>query len=336
MYSLDILEKLLNIPSPTGMADDALDFCEEEFKKLGIKTRRTHKRSLIATIEGKDKEDVITFTGHVDTLGLMVKNIREDGRIIFHKIGGYPINTVENEYVKIHSDKKVYDGTVRLNDSSVHVHPKNVESGERTYDTMSIVLDEEVSSKEDVEKLGIQIGDFISLNTRTVFTEAGFIKSRHLDDKAGVASIFGLAEYLKDKTPKRTVHFLISNYEEVGHGATVLPEGTKDLISVDMSAPDTGQSSKEEIVTICALDSSGPYDLVLRKELEKLARENDVQYAIDIYPFYGSDASAALRAGFDIRAGLIGPGVSHSHTLERTHKRGIENTIKLMKAFVER
>ncbi len=334
-YTLDFMKELLLTPSPTGYTDDAINFVKDAFDKLGIETKLTYKRALIATIPG-ESDEAITFSGHVDTLGAMVKSIKADGRLQFHRIGAYPFNTVEGEYVVVKTmEGKEYSGTITLNNSSVHVHPEEIAKGERNADTMSIRLDEMVETDEDIEKLGINVGDFIFLDTRTVFTESGFIKSRHLDDKAGVACIVGLAKLLVEENikPKRTIHFLISNYEEVGHGASVIPENTKDFIAVDMAAPDTGQNSKETHVTICAMDSSGAYDLEIRKQLVELATETEIDYTIDIYPFYGSDGSAALIAGHEIRVGLIGPGVASSHTFERTHKKAIKNTIKLMYQF---
>ncbi|MDO5718716.1 MAG: M42 family metallopeptidase [Tissierellia bacterium] len=336
-YCVDILEELLLIPSPTGYANMAIDFVKKEFEKLDIPTKLTYKGALIATIEGNSR-DALTFSGHVDTLGMMVKEIKPDGRLSFHRIGSYPFNTVEGEYVIVKTiDGREFTGTVTLNNSSVHVHPDEIAKGERSADTMSIKLDELVNSEEDTRKLGIEIGDFIFIDTRTVITESGFIKSRHLDDKAGVACILSLAKYLKDNDikPEMTIHFLISNYEEVGHGACFIPENTKDFIAVDMAAPDTGQASKEILVTICAMDSSGPYDIDIRNKLIQIAKSKDIDYAVDIYPFYMSDGSAALRSGNDIKVGLIGPGVSNSHTFERTHRLGLENTIRLMIEYIK-
>ena len=198
-------------------------------------------------------------------------------------------------------------------------------------DNMEIRLDEKVSSKEDVEKLGINVG-ILYFDPRVTITPSGFIKSRHLDDKAGVACLLGMAKYLVDNniTPKYTTNLFISNYEEVGHGASAaIPEKTFEFIAIDMAAPGLGQTSDEFSVTICAKDSSGPYDLELRQRLVKLAEENGLNYKIDIYPYYGSDGSAALRAGYDFKVGLIGPGVDASHSYERTHREAIENTIKL-------
>lgn len=331
-YVVDKLVTLLNIPSPTGNTDKAIDFVEGEFKSLGITTRRNNKGALIATIPGENQDKEVTLSGHVDTLGAMVKEIKSNGRIKFTTIGGYALNTIEGEYVNVESiSGKLYSGTVLTTKSSVHVHGKETSTIERNEENMEIRIDEKVSSKEDLEKLGINVGDFIFLDTRTTVTDSGFVKSRHLDDKAGVACILGIAKYLveNDVKPKYTTNFFISNYEEVGHGASFIPEKTFEFIAVDMAAPGQGQTSDEYSVTICAKDSTGPYDLELKKRLINLAKENNLNYKVDIYPSYGSDGSAALRAGYDIKVALIGPGVDASHSFERTHKEALENTIKL-------
>ncbi len=337
-YIIKNLEELLNIPSPTGNTEKAVAFVEEKFKELGIATRRTTKGALIATIEGKNKDKEVTLSGHVDTLGAMVKEIKANGKLKITQLGGYVWNTVEGEHVTIETlDGKKYTGTIMTTKASSHVHGEGTKTIERNADNMEIRIDEKVSSKDDTLKLGINVGDFVYLGPRVVTTSSGFIKSRHLDDKAGVISILGIAKHLADNniTPNYTTNFFISNYEEVGHGAAAaLPEKTFEFIAIDMAAPGDGQTSDEFSVTICAKDSSGPYDLELRKRLIDLAKENNINYKVDIYPFYGSDGSAALRSGHDFKVGLIGPGVDASHSFERTHIEAIENTIKLGIAYL--
>lgn len=332
-YVIEKLIELLNIPSPTGNTEKAIDFVEKEFNSLGIPTYRTNKGALIATIEGENKDKEVTLSGHVDTLGGMVKEIKSNGRIKLAQIGGYVMDTIEGEYVSIeNSQGKIYTGTILITKASSHVHGQATKDTERNADNMEIRIDEKVSSKEDVLKLGINVGDFVFFDTRTTCTNSGYIKSRHLDDKAGVACILGIAKYLADNDirPKYTTNFFISNYEEVGHGASAgIPEKTFEFIAVDMAAPGEGQASDEYSVTICAKDSSGPYDLSLRKRLVNLAEANNLSYKIDIYPYYGSDGSAALMAGYDFKVALIGPGVDASHSYERTHREALENTIKL-------
>ena len=332
------LEKLLQISSPTGNTEEAVLFVEKMFKDLGLPTRRTVKGALIATLEGKNKDKEVTLSGHVDTLGGMVKEIKANGKLKIDQLGGYSWNTIEGEHVTIETlEGKMYTGTIMTTVASSHVHGSETSSTERKASTMEIRIDERTSSKEETLKLGINVGDFVSFDPRVVVTESGFIKSRHLDDKAGIMAIIGIAKHLVENKiqPSYTTNFFISTYEEVGHGAaTSIPEKTFEFIAIDMAAPGEGQTSDEFSVTICAKDSSGPYDYEIRKRLISLAKEEDINYKVDIYPFYGSDASAALRAGYDFRVGLIGPGVDASHSFERTHTEAIENTIKLGIAYL--
>lgn len=332
-YVIDHMLDLLNTPSPTGDTEAAINYVEKAFKDLGIETKKTKKNALIATIIGKDDTKHRTLSAHVDTLGAMVKEIRSDGKLKFTQIGGYAWSTVEGEYVTVSTQEgKTYTGTILLNQASTHVHGGKVNETIRSADNLSIRLDEKVSSKDDVAALGINVGDFVYLDTRTVYTDSGFIKSRHLDDKACVACLLGMAEKLvkENLTPAYTTHFFISNYEEVGHGSSAsIPEKTFEFLAVDMAAPGEGQTSSEFAVTICAKDSSGPYDLTLRNKLTDIAKSKAIDYKIDIYPFYGSDASAALRAGWEIVHGLIGPGVDASHSYERLHEDSLEATVAL-------
>lgn len=337
-YIIENLEKLLNISSPTGNTGEAIKFIEKMFTDLQIPTRRTIKGALIATMEGKIKDKEVTLSAHVDTLGGMVKEIKSNGKLKISQLGGYSWNTIEGEHVTIETlEGKSYTGTIMTTKASSHVHGSETSSIERSANNMEIRIDEKVSSKEDTLKLGINVGDFVSFDPRVVVTESGFIKSRHLDDKAGVMAVLGIAKHLVDNKiePNYTTNFFISTYEEVGHGAAAsIPERTFEFLAIDMAAPGEGQESDEFSVTICAKDSSGPYDYDLRKRLINLAKEAELNYKIDIYPFYGSDGSAALRAGYDFRVGLIGPGVDASHSFERTHIEAIDNTIKLGIAYL--
>ncbi len=332
-YIFNNLESLLNIPSPSGNTEEAIAFVRTEFDRLGLETRLTNKGALIASLDGKDNSKEVTLSAHVDTLGAMVKEIKSNGRIKLSQVGGYPWPTIEGEHVIIETmDGRTYTGTVLLNKASVHVHAGETSSTERNADSLEVRIDERVESKEDVLALGIEVGDFIYFDPRVIITDSGFIKSRHLDDKAGVVSLLAIARRLKEEgeIPNFRTNFFISNYEEVGHGAAaMIPEKTFEFLAVDMAAPGQGQTSSEFGVTICAKDSSGPYDLKLRRRLTSLARANNLEYFVDIYPSYGSDGSAALRAGHDIRVGLIGPGVDASHSFERTHIDAIVNTVEL-------
>lgn len=327
------LEELLNISSPTGNTGKAVNFLEEEFEKLNLDIVKNNKGNLMVSIPGRDTSKEITVSAHIDTLGGMVKEIKSNGRLKLTQLGGYSYNTIEGEYVEIETmDGEIYTGTVMTTKASSHVHGAELDKLERNISNMEIRIDERVETKEDVLELGINVGDFISFDPRTRVLDNGFVKSRHLDDKAGVIAIlFMLKEIIeKNLTLNYTTNFFISHYEEVGHGSSAsITDRTFEFLAIDMAAPGEGQTSDEFSVTICAKDSTGPYDLSMRKRLTELAKANGLNYKVDIYPFYGSDASAALRAGHDMKTALIGPGVDASHSFERTHIEAIENTIEL-------
>lgn len=336
-YMVEQIVNLAKIPSPTGYAHKAVAYVEGVMKELNVSYRITNKGALIATIDGKDNSRERTISAHVDTLGAMVKRIKGDGRIAFDKIGGYLMTSIEGENCVIEtSEGKTYTGTIQTIKPSVHIHGDAKEL-DRKVENMEIVLDERVETDKDVEKLGISIGDFVFLDTRTQVTESGFIKSRHLDDKASAGIILGAIKYMVDNkiVPNYKTSFFFSTYEEVGHGAAAsISDITFEFLAIDMGAPGEGQNSTEYAVCICAKDSSGPYDYEFRQRLVKMCRDNNIDYRVDMYPHYGSDASAALGAGYDFKAGLIGTGVFASHAYERTHKDGVLNTAKLLMEYI--
>lgn len=202
--------------------------------------------------------------------------------------------------------------------------------------TMHVRIDECVSSKKEAEELGIMPGDYICIDPKTTITPSGFIKSRFLDDKLSVAILYGLLKTMKEEfiIPRDTWYFLISTYEEVGHGCAYIPEEIEEVIAVDMGCIGKDLSCTERDVSICAKDSSGPYDYQMTTKLINLAKDNELSYAVDIYPFYSSDVSASFRGGQDIRGALIGPGVAASHGMERSHVDAVENTMKLLIAYM--
>lgn len=335
-YVCDIAKQILNIDSPTGYTKRAIDFMDEEAKKLGYTTGRNQKGNLLIYVDGKDSEHTLGLSAHLDTLGLMVRSIKDNGKLAVTKVGGPCLPTLDGEYCKIYTrDGKVYTGTILSCSPSVHVYP-DASTLERKEDTMEVRIDEVVHSKADVEKLGINNGDFICIDTKTQITESGFIKSRFLDDKISATALMGVLKYLKDNniTPQRDLVIMFSTYEEVGHGASCLPEEVEELLAVDMGCIGTDLACTEQDVSICAKDSSGPYDYEMITRLVELSKENKLNYAVDIYPQYGSDVSAALRGGNDIKGALIGPGVHASHGMERTHYDGVENTMKLVVSYI--
>jgi putative aminopeptidase FrvX len=328
------LENILTIPSPSGYTDKIMDFMKKELDELKVPYSLTIKGALIVSLKGKDDTYQRTFSAHVDTLGAMVKGVKSNGALSLVPIGGFMMASIDGENCTIETlEGKTYTGTIHTTKPSVHISGQDATELKRIPENMEVVLDEKVNSKEDTLALGINVGDFICFDARTVITEKGFIKSRHLDDKASVAVLLYAIKYMVENNLELpyTTNFFISNYEEVGHGASAaIPQNTREFISVDMGAPGLEQNSSEYAVCICAKDSSGPYDLGLRKRLMATCCTNNIDYKIDIYPFYGSDASAALRAGWDMKTALIGPGVFSSHAYERTHMDAVISTLDLV------
>ena len=336
VYMIDQLKALTAIPSPTGMTRAATDYLLAELTRLGFQPERTRKGTVICCLGGEGHP--VLMTAHVDTLGAMVRAIKGDGRLRYTQLGGYSDNAIENENVLIHAQNgKTYSGTVQTVKASLHVWG-NTTADKRGDDFLEVVIDEEVASKADVEKLGISVGDFISFDPRTVVTESGYIKSRHLDDKASSAVLLTLAKEVAEGRVKlgRKVYIAFTVYEEVGHGASNLYKLTdvEDLIAVDMGCVGNDLKCDETMVSICVKDSGGAYNYDLVSDLIAIAKENELRYAADVYPSYGSDAGASLRSGNDVRHACIGPGVFASHGYERTHLLGIENTEKLLKAYI--
>ncbi|WP_223069921.1 M42 family metallopeptidase [Paenibacillus caui] len=335
-YVITLLKKLLDTPSPSGYTHHVMQIIEDEADKLGVPFERNAKGGGILRLQGEDHLSPLCLSAHVDTLGAIVRSVTSRGTLAITSVGGFMMHSIENEYCQIHTrDGRTYTGTILSTHPSVHVY-SDAREFPRQEKNMEVRIDELVETKDDVLKLGINNGDFISFDARAVVTKSGFIKSRHIDDKASVAALFGLLESSKREgwIPKRDLVLLISNYEEVGHGAAFIPEGIREMIAVDMGCIGDDLSCKETDVSICAKDSSGPYDYDMTSKLIELAKRENIPYAVDIYPQYGSDASAALRAGHNIRAALIGPGVHASHAMERTTKQAVVNTARLLGAYV--
>lgn len=336
--TLHLIKELVSIASPSGNTNEVITYVEKYLAELQVETKRNRKGGLIATIQGTDQDNHRMLTGHVDTLGAIVKEVKSSGRLKIDLIGGFNYNSIEGEYCQIETATgQKYTGTILMHQTSVHVY-KNAGKAERNQANIEVRLDEVAHNPKDVRELGIEVGDFISFDPRVEILPSGFIKSRHLDDKASVAILLELIKKIKTDNVvlPYTTHFLISNNEEIGYGgnSNISPE-TVEYLAVDMGAMGDGQSTDEFTVSICVKDASGPYHYELRKRLVELAKENGIDYKLDIYPYYGSDASAAIRSGHDIVHGLIGPGIDSSHAYERTHKSSIEHTAKLLYYYVQ-
>ena len=337
-YIVEQAKAVLAIDSPSGFTKEVTNYIVQEYQKLGYEVKKTNKGCVLAHIPGKDKKDGLMLTAHIDTLGGMVAEIKSNGRLRITPVGGLNANNVEGENCKIYTvDGEAYEGTCQLINASAHVNEKYDEI-KRTFDTVEVVLDEKVFSKEETKKLGIENGDYICFDPRTVITKKGYIKSRFLDDKLSAAILLGQAKYLKEYeiTPEQDLYHYLTAFEEVGHGASAsIPENVTEIISVDMGCVGEGLECREHQVSICSKDSKGPYHYEVVRKLILAARENKLDYAVDVYPYYGSDADVALSAGVDCRHGLIGPGIYASHGYERSHIDGVENTFRLLISYIK-
>ena len=337
-YAWEMTEKLLAIDSPSGYTAKAAVWVKEAFEALGFEACITTKGGVIIDLGGKNEADGLLLEAHADTLGAMVSMIKGDGRLKMTALGGMNPNNAETENVRVYTRSgKVIEGTCQLSNASVHVNG-DYSSAKRDWNSVEIVLDEDVNSAKEARELGIEVGDIVCFDPRTRRTASGYLKSRFLDDKLSVGILFGFAKYLKDNgiTPQRRVYCHVTVYEEVGHGGCAsVPAGVTEAISVDMGCVGAGLQCTEKQVSICAKDSGGPYNYEVVGKLIDAAKKTGADYAVDVYPFYGSDVEATLRSGHDIRHGLIGAGVYASHGYERSHIEGVLNSLKVLCGYLD-
>ena len=337
-YAVEQTVKLLAIDSPTGFAHTAAAWVKDAFLEMGYEAHITVKGGVLIDLGGRDEKNALLLEAHADTLGGMVAEIKASGRLRLTALGGMQAANGETENVRVYArNGRVTEGTLQLVNASVHVNG-DYASTSRSFDTTEVVLDEDVKNAQDVRALGIEVGDIVCFEPRTRVTASGYIKSRFLDDKLSVGILLGLAKYMKDKkvTPERRVYAHVTVYEEVGHGGSgSVPAGVTEAISVDMGCVGDGLTCTERQVSICAKDSGGPYSYDVVGALIEAARAEGADYAVDVYPHYGSDVEATLHSGVDIRHGLIGAGVYASHGYERSHVDGVWSCLKVLKGYLK-
>ena len=330
--------QLLSVDSPSGFTKYASVWVQSAFAALGFPAEITTKGGVLVDLGGEDNGNGLLLAAHTDTLGAMVSQVKGSGRLKLTGLGGMNPNNAEAENVRVYTRcGKVLEGTCQLCNASVHVNG-DYSSAKRSWDSMEIVLDEDVRCAADTRKWGIEVGDIVCFDPRTRRTQSGYLKSRFLDDKLSVGILLGFAKYLADNgiTLPRKTYVHVTVYEEVGHGGSgSVPAGVTEAISVDMGCVGDGLQCSEKQVSICAKDSGGPYSYEVVGKLIEAARKTGADYAVDVYPFYGSDVEATLRAGFDIRHGLIGSGVYASHGYERSHIDGVYNTLKVLAGYLD-
>ena len=327
---------LFTCDSPTGFTSNVIKVIEKYVSEMGFSYNILHNGALEVFVKGADSSKLVASSAHVDTLGLMVRSIIGNGTLALTTLGGPVMPTLDGEYCKVYTrDGKIYQGTILSTSPAVHVF-KDANSKSRDVESLEVRLDEVVHSKEDVEKLGIQNGDIVCYDSKFVITETGFLKTRFIDDKASAVILLMLLKYVKENNLQfkydTKLYFVV--YEEVGHGASMVDKRIEEFVTLDMGCIGLDLAGNEYAVSICAKDSGGPYDYELTTKLINLAKENNLKYTVDIFPYYGSDIGAASRAGVDFKGALVGTGVSASHGMERTHLEGIENTLKLIYLYL--
>ena len=337
--TVEYLKELTAIASPTGFTEEVATYLVKTLTDMGYSPVRTAKGGVTVVLKGENDEQHRYITAHVDTLGAIVRAVKPDGRLKLDCIGGFPWNMIEGENCTVHvaNTGKTHSGTILVHQTSCHVY-QDAGTVERTQDNMEVRLDEKVTSEKETRDLGIEVGDFISFDARTIVTDTGFIKSRHLDDKVSAAILLNLLRVYKEEgvTLPVTTHFAFSVFEEVGHGAnSSIPAQAVEYLAVDMGAMGDDQQTDEYTVSICVKDASGPYHYGFRQHLVALAKEQNIPYKLDIYPFYGSDASAAMSAGAEVKHGLLGAGIESSHSYERTHVDSVVATERMVDAYLK-
>lgn len=333
---LETARRILSVDSPSGFCGDVMDLIADIAARCGFAFERTRKGCGIVTVEGEDASRTVGLTAHVDTLGAMVRSIGDKGELMFTAVGGPILPTLDGEYCRVRTrEGTIYTGTFLSKSPAVHVFP-DAATRARDEENMYVRLDEPVRKKDDVSALGIMAGDYIFIDPKTQVTPSGFLKSRFIDDKGSVAILMTLLQLLHDekRVPAHRTKLLISVYEEVGHGASWLPDDITELLAVDMGCIGLDLGCTEYDVSICAKDSGGPYDYEMTSRLVALAKEHKIPFAVDIYPRYGSDVGAARTAGYDIKGALIGPGVAASHGMERTHRDAMLASLRLLCAYL--
>lgn len=335
-YCFDTVKRLMEVPSPSGYSREICALLADIAAELELGFEPTKKSCFLLTYKGKSSDKSLGIAAHCDTLGAMVRSIDANGDLNFTPVGGVLCNSLDGEYCfVITREGKRYTGTILSRSPSVHVF-SDARSRARDAENMYVRLDENVKCAADTRALGIENGDYICFEPKTTVTDSGYLKSRFIDDKASVACVLTAFRLMRDEgfVPENDIKFLISMYEEVGHGAAYVPDGLTSMLAVDMGCIGKDLACDEHTLSICAKDAGGPYDYELTGRLSAMAKAAELPYCVDLYPYYGSDVGAMWRAGHDVPGALIGPGVHASHGMERTHADALMATVELITMYL--
>jgi peptidase M42 family hydrolase len=339
-YVQDVLVHLLRTASPTGRTDEVVQYVGELLMDLGMDLKVTRRGLLNATLPGRRTRPDRAIVVHADTIGCMVNRLKDNGRLEVTQLGTHSARFAEGAHVTIFTDDpaRTYTGTVLPLKSSGHQYGDEVDTQGVGWPLVEVRVDEPVCDAQGLMALGIQVGDFVSLDANPIVTPSGYVKSRHLDDKAGIAAALGAFKSLidADVAPLVSAHLLVTIAEEVGHGATHgLDTDVAEMVAVDNAVVASGQQSREECANIAMLDSTGPFDYHFSRRLISLCEEHGIPHRRDTYRFYRSDAASAVEAGLEMRTALVGFGVDSSHGHERTHLDGICAVAQLLSLYLQ-
>jgi peptidase M42 family hydrolase len=337
-YILDTLYKLLHIPSPSGHTDRIVHFMSEQLGQLGVDFELTRRGAIRATLKGRHSSPDRAVVAHLDTLGAMVKGLKNNGRVEVIPVGHWNARFAEGARVTLFADLRTYRGTLLPLKASGHTFADEVDKQPSNWGNLEMRIDERCHSLADLLRLGIHVGDFIAIDTQTDIMENGFIVSRHLDDKAGVAVLLGAVKAVVESGVELPVdcHPLFTISEEVGSGASAILHGDiAEMLTLDNGTTAPGQNSSEYGVTICMADMSGPFDYHLTHRMLQLCQEFEIPHQRDIFRYYRSDSAAAVEAGNDLRTALAAFGVDASHGWERIHLNALESLAQLVALYVQ-
>ena len=337
-YLLETLKRLLEIPSPSGFTDDIVHFTGACLDELGIPFELTRRGAIRADIKGEVSSPDRAIVAHLDTLGAAVKQLKDNGRLEIVPIGTWSSRFAEGARVTIYADDAKFRGTILPLKASGHTFNREVDSQPVTWEQLEIRVDELVSNRSDLERLGINVGDFVAIDSVPEFCENGFINSRHLDNKAGVASALAAARAVVDSGARLPLdcHLLFTITEEIGSGASaVLHQDVAEMLSIDNATPAPGQNSKELGVTIAMKDEAGPFDYHLTHKLLGLCRAHAIPHQRDVFRYYRCDSASAIEAGNDIRCALVCFGADSSHGYERTHLDSLRSLAELLTVYMQ-
>jgi len=325
-YVRRVLRELLAIPSPTGFTDEAVRYTCEELERLGISYEMTRRGAIRADLKGEIYSPDRSIVVHLDTLGAMVKELKDNGRVTLSPIGTWSSRFAEGARATVYSDAEKFEGTILPIKASGHTYDTEIDTLAISWDTVEMRIDHPLYSRADLTDLGVNVGDFIALDTDTHMTDTGFICSRYLDDKAGVAVLLAVAREVRKRNLKLPMdcHLLFTISEEVGSGASgVLHGDVSEMVTIDAGPSAPGQNTDEFGVTVCMKDSSGPFDYHLTHKLLDLCSEFEIRHKRDVFRYYRCDSASAIEAGNDIRTALVCFGTDATHGYERCHERSL-------------